>query len=360
MPRRGGSTDDLALSRRLCGRANYVRPDLGSLRPQANDSRCFLRLLCGLAAVPVSRPISKRWWLGAFVQALGVSGSSVVARAVVRDLYEGAHASLQFSTMNMIMGIMPIFAPLMGGVLATFFGWHSVFIFQFARRCSDLVTGGVMSGGIAPRRHDFAVAKSCAAIATIATNKCFPRQHGNRRAGLFRPVCLDRRLAVHHADDRRAFAARLFDLLCGVVRRASSSAAGSARGWSSVMASTPWLASARRSARSRGLCVLAGAAFGVALPVTLTLSMGIYFVGHGDLAGAIHRSGADAVSEAGRHGVVIARLCAAMRAASSWARWSAHARQILGSADGAVDRRQLACGTLLLWASDAAGRAVPA
>jgi DHA1 family bicyclomycin/chloramphenicol resistance-like MFS transporter len=66
------------------------------------------------------------------VQALGVSGSLVIARAVVRDLYEGARAGQQLSAMSVIMGLMPIAAPIVGGILITFWHWRAGFIFQFA------------------------------------------------------------------------------------------------------------------------------------------------------------------------------------------------------------------------------------
>jgi len=63
------------------------------------------------------------------VQALGVSGALVVARAVVRDLYEGVRAGHQLSKMSMLMGLAPIIGPLVGGTLQTFFGWRANFAF---------------------------------------------------------------------------------------------------------------------------------------------------------------------------------------------------------------------------------------
>ena len=66
------------------------------------------------------------------VQALGSSGAIVLARAVVRDLYEGRHAGRQLSLMAMIMGLAPILGPVIGGVLQTAFGWRSNFILILA------------------------------------------------------------------------------------------------------------------------------------------------------------------------------------------------------------------------------------
>ena len=71
------------------------------------------------------------------VQALGSSGAIVLARAVVRDLYSGPRAGRELALMGMIMGIAPIGAPMIGGVLETAFGWQACFLFVFA--------GGVMA-----------------------------------------------------------------------------------------------------------------------------------------------------------------------------------------------------------------------
>ena len=61
------------------------------------------------------------------LQAIGASGAIVLARAVVRDLYEGAHAGRESSLMSAIMAFAPILAPLIGGFLQTGFGWQSEF-----------------------------------------------------------------------------------------------------------------------------------------------------------------------------------------------------------------------------------------
>lgn len=62
------------------------------------------------------------------LQAIGASGAIVLARAVVRDLYEGAHAGRELSLMSAIMAFAPILAPLIGGFLQTGFGWQASFV----------------------------------------------------------------------------------------------------------------------------------------------------------------------------------------------------------------------------------------
>ena len=63
-----------------------------------------------------------------FVQAVGGAGMTVLARAVVRDVYEGVAVAREFSRLTAVMALAPLIAPLIGGVLQTFFGWRSNFI----------------------------------------------------------------------------------------------------------------------------------------------------------------------------------------------------------------------------------------
>ena len=63
-----------------------------------------------------------------FFQALGGSGSIVIARAIVRDLYSGARAGRELSLMGATMALAPIVAPVIGGMLQAAFGWQASFI----------------------------------------------------------------------------------------------------------------------------------------------------------------------------------------------------------------------------------------
>jgi MFS transporter, DHA1 family, multidrug resistance protein len=66
-----------------------------------------------------------------FFQALGGAGGVVLARAVVRDIYEGARVAREMSRIAAVMALAPIAAPLLGGVLQTAFGWRSNFVLLF-------------------------------------------------------------------------------------------------------------------------------------------------------------------------------------------------------------------------------------
>ena len=62
-----------------------------------------------------------------FVQALGGCAGPVIARAVVRDLYERDQAARVLSLMVLIMGIAPMLAPLIGAEVLLLFGWRAIF-----------------------------------------------------------------------------------------------------------------------------------------------------------------------------------------------------------------------------------------
>ncbi|HYJ20082.1 MAG TPA: Bcr/CflA family multidrug efflux MFS transporter [Burkholderiales bacterium] len=62
-----------------------------------------------------------------FLQAVSGCAGMVVARAVVRDLYDRQESARVFSILLMVMGIAPIVAPIAGGYLLTLSGWRSIF-----------------------------------------------------------------------------------------------------------------------------------------------------------------------------------------------------------------------------------------
>ena len=67
------------------------------------------------------------WFFRALQGASGGAGNTV-ARAMVRDLFEGAQAQRVMATIQMLFGIAPAIAPIIGGVLLGFH-WQSIFVF---------------------------------------------------------------------------------------------------------------------------------------------------------------------------------------------------------------------------------------
>ncbi|MEV7614541.1 multidrug effflux MFS transporter [Streptomyces sp. NPDC089799] len=62
------------------------------------------------------------------LQGLAGSAAIVIARAIVRDLYDGVEMARFFSTLMLISGVAPIVAPLIGGQVLRFSDWRGVFL----------------------------------------------------------------------------------------------------------------------------------------------------------------------------------------------------------------------------------------
>ncbi|MEV1328042.1 multidrug effflux MFS transporter [Micromonospora costi] len=62
------------------------------------------------------------------LQGLGVAAASVVAMAVVRDLFSGTAFARLFSRLMLVMGVAPILAPTLGSGLLRWSDWRGVFV----------------------------------------------------------------------------------------------------------------------------------------------------------------------------------------------------------------------------------------
>ena len=68
-------------------------------------------------------------WLLRALQGVCAGVGIVVARAIVRDLYDGAAAQRLMSHITLMFALAPAIAPMIGGRLQEWFGWRSVFAF---------------------------------------------------------------------------------------------------------------------------------------------------------------------------------------------------------------------------------------
>ena len=69
------------------------------------------------------------WLIGArFVQALGGCAGMVLSRAIVSDKCDAVGSAKVFSQLMLVMGLAPILAPMLGGLLVNVYGWQSIFI----------------------------------------------------------------------------------------------------------------------------------------------------------------------------------------------------------------------------------------
>ncbi|MDH0649467.1 multidrug effflux MFS transporter [Pseudomonas sp. GD03858] len=66
--------------------------------------------------------------LARFVQALGGCAGMVLARAIVSDKCDAVASAKVFSQLMLVMGLAPILAPMLGGVLVNVAGWQSIFL----------------------------------------------------------------------------------------------------------------------------------------------------------------------------------------------------------------------------------------
>ena len=61
------------------------------------------------------------------LQGVGAAAASVVAMAIVRDLFVGRAAATLFSRLMLVLGVAPVLAPTIGGEVLRFTSWRGVF-----------------------------------------------------------------------------------------------------------------------------------------------------------------------------------------------------------------------------------------
>jgi DHA1 family bicyclomycin/chloramphenicol resistance-like MFS transporter len=74
-----------------------------------------------------------------FLQAAGGCAGTVVARAMVRDLFTGADAVRVYSRVLLVFGVGPILAPMVGSGVLIWFGWREIFFLLTAIGVLSLV-----------------------------------------------------------------------------------------------------------------------------------------------------------------------------------------------------------------------------
>ncbi|HXQ07507.1 MAG TPA: MFS transporter, partial [Bradyrhizobium sp.] len=84
---------------------------------------CAGSIWCGLAADLPGLLI------GRVIQAAGACSTSVLSRAIARDLFSGAALGRAMALIMIAMAAAPGFSPLLGGALDHYFGWRSEFVF---------------------------------------------------------------------------------------------------------------------------------------------------------------------------------------------------------------------------------------
>lgn len=65
-------------------------------------------------------------------QAFGACVAPMLSRAMIRDLFDRTEAASMLSTLTMIMAVVPILGPLVGGQIMVISSWHGIFWFMVA------------------------------------------------------------------------------------------------------------------------------------------------------------------------------------------------------------------------------------
>ncbi|MGV6394556.1 multidrug effflux MFS transporter [Pseudomonas caspiana] len=82
-----------------------------------------------LASLACAFAPNLEWLIGArFVQALGGCAGMVIARAIVSDKCDAVQSAKVFSQLMLVMGLAPILAPMLGGLLVNLYNWQAIFI----------------------------------------------------------------------------------------------------------------------------------------------------------------------------------------------------------------------------------------
>src|SRR5437660_9442588 len=103
----------------------------GPLSDALGRRRPLLAGLIGYIAASLACAFAPSIWaliVLRFVQgALGGVGV-VIARAIVRDLFSGSGAARVFALLMAVMGVAPVFAPLVGGQALAVTSWRGIFV----------------------------------------------------------------------------------------------------------------------------------------------------------------------------------------------------------------------------------------
>src|SRR5437879_1016410 len=86
---------------------------------------------------------------GRVIQASGACATSVLSRAIARDLFSGAALARAMALIMVAMAAAPGFSPLLGGALDHYFGWRS----EFALVAAFAGLGALAYGGLLGETH---------------------------------------------------------------------------------------------------------------------------------------------------------------------------------------------------------------
>ncbi|RSS32141.1 Bcr/CflA family multidrug efflux MFS transporter, partial [Streptomyces sp. WAC08241] len=109
------------------------------------------------------------------LQGLAGAAGIVIARAVVRDLYDGVEMARFFSTLMLISGVAPIVAPLIGGQILRITDWRGVFhVLTGVGVLLTLVVHRFLTETLPPeRRHEGGVGQALRTMRGLLADRVF-------------------------------------------------------------------------------------------------------------------------------------------------------------------------------------------
>lgn len=108
------------------------------------------------------------------LQGLAGAAGLVIARAIVRDLFDGAEAARVFSLMVLVTGIAPILAPLAGAQIARFADWRGQFVVLAVIGALLAVAAFTLPETLpASRRHDGGLGHALRQFGALAKDRWF-------------------------------------------------------------------------------------------------------------------------------------------------------------------------------------------
>ncbi len=110
-----------------------------------------------------------------FIQGTLGGAGVVIARAIVRDIFSGAEAARVFALLMAVMGVAPVFAPLVGGQALAITSWRGIFVVLAAIGIPLLVATLVWLPETLPpeRRHGGGLRSTVGTFGRLLTDRSF-------------------------------------------------------------------------------------------------------------------------------------------------------------------------------------------
>ena len=129
----------------------------------------FFSLVCALA------PQAGVLTAGRFLQGVTGAAGTVLARAVLTDLFQGTELPRYFAVLSQILGVAPVAAPVLGGAVLSVSGWRAVFVVLSALGVVLLlaVLRAVPESLPPERRQGGGITSTFRAMGTLLTRRAF-------------------------------------------------------------------------------------------------------------------------------------------------------------------------------------------